>query len=25
VNVAVNHAKWIFNWASVGTSVVIQR
>lgn len=25
VNVAVNHAKWLFNWASVGTSVVIQR
>lgn len=23
VNVAVNHAKWLFNWASVGTPVVI--
>lgn len=25
INVAVNHAKWLFNWAPVGTSVVIQR
>jgi lipoprotein-anchoring transpeptidase ErfK/SrfK len=25
INVAVNHAKWLFNWATVGTSVVIQR
>jgi len=23
VNVAVNHAKWLFNWASVGTPVVV--
>jgi lipoprotein-anchoring transpeptidase ErfK/SrfK len=23
VNVAVNHARWLFNWASVGTPVVI--
>lgn len=23
VNVAVNHARWLFNWASVGTSVVV--
>ena len=23
VNVAPNHAQWLFNWASVGTSVVI--
>ena len=22
-NVAVNHAKWLFNWASVGTPVVV--
>ncbi|NEP91030.1 MAG: L,D-transpeptidase [Okeania sp. SIO2C2] len=22
-NVAVNHAKWLFNWASVGTAVVV--
>jgi len=25
INVAVNHAKWLFNWAPMGTSVVIQR
>ena len=25
VNVAPNHAKKIFNWASVGTTVVVQR
>jgi lipoprotein-anchoring transpeptidase ErfK/SrfK len=25
VNVAPNHAKWLFDWASVGTPVVIQR
>ncbi len=25
VNVAVDHAKWLFNWASVGTAVVIQK
>ncbi|MGD1875012.1 MAG: L,D-transpeptidase [Mastigocoleus sp.] len=25
VNVAPNHAKWLFNWASVGTPVVVQR
>jgi lipoprotein-anchoring transpeptidase ErfK/SrfK len=23
VNVAVNHAEWLFNWASVGTTVVV--
>lgn len=23
VNVAVNHARWLFNWASVGTAVVV--
>ena len=23
VNVAVNHAQWLFNWASVGTPVVV--
>jgi lipoprotein-anchoring transpeptidase ErfK/SrfK len=23
VNVAVNHAKWLFNWAAVGTPVVV--
>ena len=23
VNVAVNHAKWLFNWAEVGTPVVV--
>ena len=22
-NVAVNHAKWLFDWASVGTPVVV--
>ncbi|MGA7936803.1 MAG: L,D-transpeptidase [Kovacikia sp.] len=25
VNVAVNHAKWLFNWASLGTPVVVHR
>ncbi|HEY9801619.1 MAG TPA: L,D-transpeptidase [Leptolyngbyaceae cyanobacterium] len=25
VNLAPNHAKWLFNWASLGTPVVIQR
>ena len=25
VNVAPNHAKKLFNWASVGTTVVVQR
>jgi lipoprotein-anchoring transpeptidase ErfK/SrfK len=25
VNVAPNHAKWLFNWASVGTPVVVQK
>ncbi|BAZ28629.1 hypothetical protein NIES4074_10630 [Cylindrospermum sp. NIES-4074] len=25
VNVAPNHAKWLFDWASVGTPVVIQK
>jgi lipoprotein-anchoring transpeptidase ErfK/SrfK len=25
VNVAPNHAKWLFNWASVGTPVFIHR
>jgi lipoprotein-anchoring transpeptidase ErfK/SrfK len=25
VNVAVNHARWLFDWASVGTAVVITR
>jgi lipoprotein-anchoring transpeptidase ErfK/SrfK len=24
-NVAVNHAKWLFNWASVGTPVVVHK
>ncbi|MDE5106911.1 MAG: L,D-transpeptidase, partial [Trichodesmium sp. St17_bin3_1_1] len=22
-NVAVNHAKWLFEWASVGTPVIV--
>ena len=25
VNVAVNHAKWLFNWATVGTPVVVHK
>ncbi|HIK05691.1 MAG TPA: L,D-transpeptidase [Trichormus sp. M33_DOE_039] len=25
VNLAPNHAKWLFNWASLGTSVVIHK
>ncbi|AUT01638.1 hypothetical protein CLI64_15285 [Nostoc sp. CENA543] len=25
VNLAPNHAKWLFNWASLGTSVIIQK
>lgn len=25
VNLAVNHARWLFNWASVGTAVVIKQ
>ncbi|WP_017653511.1 L,D-transpeptidase [Fortiea contorta] len=25
VNLAPNHAKWLFNWASIGTPVVIHR
>jgi lipoprotein-anchoring transpeptidase ErfK/SrfK len=25
VNVAPNHAKWLYNWASVGTPVIVQR
>jgi lipoprotein-anchoring transpeptidase ErfK/SrfK len=25
VNVAPNHAKWLFKWASIGTSVVVHR
>jgi lipoprotein-anchoring transpeptidase ErfK/SrfK len=25
VNVAPNHAKWLFNWASVGTPVVVHK
>ncbi|WP_414751924.1 L,D-transpeptidase [Anabaena sp. CCY 9910] len=25
VNLAPNHAKWLFNWASLGTPVVIQK
>ncbi|MDZ7961310.1 MAG: L,D-transpeptidase [Aulosira sp. DedQUE10] len=25
INVAPNHAKWLFNWASVGTSVFIHK
>jgi lipoprotein-anchoring transpeptidase ErfK/SrfK len=25
VNLAPNHAKWVFNWAEVGTPVVIQK
>ncbi|MBD3881201.1 L,D-transpeptidase [Phormidium tenue FACHB-886] len=25
VNVAVNHAEWLFDWASVGTPVVVHR
>lgn len=24
-NVAVNHARWLFNWASVGTAVVVHK
>lgn len=24
-NVAVNHARWLFNWASVGTPVVVRK
>jgi lipoprotein-anchoring transpeptidase ErfK/SrfK len=24
VNVAVNHARWLYNWASVGTPVVVR-
>jgi lipoprotein-anchoring transpeptidase ErfK/SrfK len=24
-NVAVNHAKWLFEWASVGTPVVVHK
>ncbi|WP_225887111.1 L,D-transpeptidase [Nodosilinea nodulosa] len=24
VNVAVDHARWLFNWASLGTPVVVQ-
>jgi lipoprotein-anchoring transpeptidase ErfK/SrfK len=23
INVAVNHAEWLFNWAAIGTSVVV--
>lgn len=23
INVAVDHAEWLYNWASIGTSVVI--
>lgn len=25
VNVAVDHARWLFNWASVGTPVIVHR
>jgi lipoprotein-anchoring transpeptidase ErfK/SrfK len=25
INVAVNHARWLFNWAKVGTPVVVHR
>ncbi|MBD2436170.1 L,D-transpeptidase [Nostoc sp. FACHB-110] len=25
INVAPNHAKWLFNWASLGTAVIIQK
>lgn len=25
VNLAPNHAKWLFDWAEVGTKVVVQR
>jgi lipoprotein-anchoring transpeptidase ErfK/SrfK len=25
INVAVNHARWLFNWAAVGTPVVVHR
>ena len=25
VNVAVNHARWLYNWASVGTPVLVHR
>jgi lipoprotein-anchoring transpeptidase ErfK/SrfK len=25
VNVAPNHAKWLYNWASVGTPVIVQK
>lgn len=25
VNLAPNHAKWLFNWASIGTPVVVQK
>lgn len=24
INVAVNHARWLFNWASIGTPVVVR-
>ncbi len=25
VNVAVNHAKWLFEWAAIGTPVIVQK
>jgi len=25
INLAVNHAKWLFNWAGVGTSVIVHK
>jgi lipoprotein-anchoring transpeptidase ErfK/SrfK len=25
INLAVNHAKWLFNWAAVGTSVIVYK
>lgn len=25
INLAVNHARWLYNWASIGTSVVVRR
>ncbi len=25
VNIAPNHAKWLFNWASIGTPIIIRR
>ncbi len=25
INVAVNHAKWLFDWAAIGTPVIVQK